>query len=140
MKDYYRILEVHPEASPEMISRAYKTLAKKYHPDQYHISDKRLLTERMQAINEAYETLADPSRRQRYNHRYQDFIANQPGWERQVRCQQYMRNFIYWFLVGILVMMLFRGFLSAFLLNPVARIVIIGFAVILVIRLWKRQR
>ena len=33
MKDYYKILQVAPDASPEVIQMAYKALAKKYHPD-----------------------------------------------------------------------------------------------------------
>ena len=33
MKDYYKILQISPDAAPEVIQMAYKALAKKYHPD-----------------------------------------------------------------------------------------------------------
>lgn len=138
MKDYYRILEVHPEASTDVVTRAYKTLAKKYHPDRYHISDKRLLTERMQELNEAYETLADPGRRERYNRRYQSYVSDKPALDRQARKRQQIRNILYGFLLAIFLAFLFRGFLAAFLLHPAVRAVVIGLVALLAIRLWKR--
>ena len=138
MKDYYRILEVHPEASTEVVTRAYKTLVKKFHPDQYHISDKQLLTERMQAINEAYETLGDPNRRQRYDRRFQDYLAEKPVLDQRARRQQKIRNFVYWFMVAALLSLMLRGFLAAFVMHPMVRIVIIGLLLIWVVRLWRR--
>ena len=34
-KDYYRILQVHPQAEPEVIDAAYRLLMRKYHPDVF---------------------------------------------------------------------------------------------------------
>ena len=44
MKKYYEILEVNPKASIEIIEKAYKVLAKKYHPDLYE-GDKKIYAE-----------------------------------------------------------------------------------------------
>jgi len=66
LKDYYRILEVHPEASAEVIDRAYKALARKYHPDAYPPEQREWANLRMQEINEARDVLNDPERRAAY--------------------------------------------------------------------------
>ncbi len=62
--NYYKILQIDPEAEPEIVEAAYKRLARKYHPDVNPASDAK---ERMQAINLAYETLGDPRRRAEYD-------------------------------------------------------------------------
>jgi curved DNA-binding protein CbpA len=63
-KDYYQILQVHPEAEQEVVKAAYDRLARKYHPD---INPDTKANERMKAINEAYEILGDPVKRVRYD-------------------------------------------------------------------------
>ena len=60
--NYYKILEVDRNASPEVIEKAYKTLAKKYHPDilnANNVSKEELErgVERFHKINEAYELI-----------------------------------------------------------------------------------
>lgn len=62
--DYYRVLQVDPEAEHEIIEAAYRRLAKMYHPD---VHKERDATARMQRINEAYEALRDPVRRRSYD-------------------------------------------------------------------------
>lgn len=64
MKDYYKILQVDPEAESDVITAAYRRLARKYHPDVYKEAD---ATAKMQEINEAYEVLGDEEKRQRYD-------------------------------------------------------------------------
>ncbi len=64
-KDYYRILGVPPTASQEEIKRAYRKLARQYHPD--HNPGDRRAEERLKEINEAYEVLSDPKRRRVYD-------------------------------------------------------------------------
>lgn len=67
MKKYYEILEVHPKASKEVIDKAYRVLAKKYHPDLYS-GEKRLYAEKkLRDINEAYKILSDEFLREQYD-------------------------------------------------------------------------
>ena len=64
VRDYYKVLQVDPEADPEVIAAAYRRLSLKYHPDTNRAAD---ATRRMQEINEAYEVLKDPAKRARYD-------------------------------------------------------------------------
>lgn len=63
-KDYYKILGVDKNASQEDIKRAYKNLAKKYHPD---LNKESSATEKFKEINEAAAVLADQQKRQHYD-------------------------------------------------------------------------
>jgi len=65
-KDYYEILGVPRNASQEEIKRAYRRLAKKYHPDAYK-GDKKEAERRFREIAEAYEVLSDPEKRAQYD-------------------------------------------------------------------------
>ena len=62
-KDYYHILGVAPDATLEQIKSAYRKKAKELHPDYYSEGSEPFL-----AIQEAYEVLTDPERRQTYDH------------------------------------------------------------------------
>jgi DnaJ-class molecular chaperone len=64
-KDYYKILGVDKKADEKEIKQAYRRLARKYHPD-VHPGDKEA-ERRFREINEAYEVLSDPEKRQRYD-------------------------------------------------------------------------
>lgn len=64
-KDYYRILGVPRESTPEEIRDAYRNLAFKYHPDRNADADASV--ERMKAINEAYAVLSDTAKRREYD-------------------------------------------------------------------------
>lgn len=63
---YYDILLISKSASAEEIHQAYRTLAKKYHPDLYD-GDKAFAEEQMKFINEAYSVLSDPEAREEYD-------------------------------------------------------------------------
>lgn len=66
--DYYEILQVHPQASEEVIQNAYRALAKKFHPDVY--PDKDAATKIMAQINDAYAILSDAQKRKQYDNLY----------------------------------------------------------------------
>jgi len=66
-KNYYDILQVNRNASPEIIEKAYKTLAKKYHPDLQTEENKRQAEEILKEINEAYEILSVPEKKEKYD-------------------------------------------------------------------------
>lgn len=65
--NYYEILEVDKNASPEIIEKAYKTLVKKYHPDLQDDSIKSIYEEKLKLINEAFDVLSDESKRSLYD-------------------------------------------------------------------------
>lgn len=64
-KDYYEILGVSRNATEDDIRKAYRELAKKYHPD-LHPGDKTMEA-RFKEINEAYEVLRDPKKKEQYD-------------------------------------------------------------------------
>lgn len=64
--DYYRILQVRPDAEQEVVEAAYKRLAKKYHP---HTNKGPAAAARMTKLNIAYETIGDRRRRRDYDSR-----------------------------------------------------------------------
>jgi curved DNA-binding protein len=82
-KDYYRTLGVPRDASREDIHRAYRKLARKYHPD---LNKEAGAEEKFKEIGEAYEVLKDPEKREKYDQlgsrwkEGQDFRPP-PGWD-----------------------------------------------------------
>ncbi len=64
-KDYYAILGVPRTASEDELKKAYRQLARKYHPDV--ATDKRQAEEKFKEINEAYQVLGDPENRRKYD-------------------------------------------------------------------------
>ena len=65
MKDYYKILGVDRQASDDQIKKAYRKLAKQYHPDV--VKDDKKKQERMYEIQEAYECLGNADHRKKYD-------------------------------------------------------------------------
>jgi DnaJ-class molecular chaperone len=73
-KDYYKVLGVSKTASVDDIKKAFRKLARKYHPD-VNPGDKKAV-EKFKEINEAYEVLSDPDKRRKY-----DTLG--PNWQEQ---------------------------------------------------------
>ncbi len=86
-KDYYQILGVSHSASPEDIKKAYRKLARRYHPD---VSKEPDAARRMAEVNEAHTVLSDPEKRAAYDSvgaqawaagaRSGDDVRPPPGW------------------------------------------------------------
>ena len=86
-KDYYDVLGTSKTATEDDIRKAYRTLARKYHPD-VNPGDKSA-EDRFKEINEAYEVLSDPDKRKRYDQLGPNWKAGSdftpppgsPGWQ-----------------------------------------------------------
>lgn len=81
-KDYYKIMGLSRDAGTEDIKRAYRKLARKYHPD---VSKEPDAEEHFKEVQEAYEVLHDPDKRKAYDNmgRYQpgEEFQPPPGWD-----------------------------------------------------------
>lgn len=75
-KDYYKILQVDINASQEVITLSYKSLAKKYHPDLNFNSNLNEANEKMKNINEAYNILNNVESRTKYNVIYDSYMKD----------------------------------------------------------------
>lgn len=75
MKNYYEILEVNEKASSETISKVYKFLAKKYHPDA-NPDNKQESEEKFKEISEAYEVLSNQEKRKEYDKELEEYEAS----------------------------------------------------------------
>jgi curved DNA-binding protein len=76
--DYYEVLGVSREASADDIQRAYRTLARRHHPD---VNKDPAAEERFKEINEAYQVLKDPQTRRRYDRFGPNFRQIPEGYE-----------------------------------------------------------
>ncbi|MCB1670353.1 MAG: DnaJ C-terminal domain-containing protein [Gammaproteobacteria bacterium] len=82
-KDYYDILGVKPDDDKQAIKKAYRRLARKYHPD---VSSEHDAENRFKEVSEAYEVLGDDTRRAEYDQlrrygRKGESFTPPPGWE-----------------------------------------------------------
>jgi curved DNA-binding protein len=83
-KDYYEVLGVPRTASDDDIKKAFRKLARQYHPDV--AKDKKTAEAKFKEINEAYEVLGDPAKRKKYddlgpNWKQGAEFRPPPGWE-----------------------------------------------------------
>src|SRR3982750_440469 len=83
-KDYYESLGVSRDASDADIKKAFRKLAREYHPDV--AKNEKQAEEKFKEINEAYEVLGDPAKRKKYDELGPNWSSGAdfrppPGWE-----------------------------------------------------------
>ena len=88
-QDHYAVLRVHPDAEPEVITAAYRSLARLYHPDRNRSPD---AARRMAQINIAYDVLSDPDRRAAYDQSRQARMSQQTARARRSYRPQQRRD------------------------------------------------
>ncbi|MYZ07591.1 DnaJ domain-containing protein [Streptomyces sp. SID2999] len=80
-RDFYEVLGVPRNADKDKIQQAYRTLARKYHPD---VNKDPAAEERFKEINDAFSVLSDPDQRARYDRFGEDFRKVPEDWEERV--------------------------------------------------------
>ncbi|MFD6023868.1 DnaJ C-terminal domain-containing protein [Streptomyces griseoluteus] len=80
-RDFYEVLGVPRDADRDEIQRAYRKLARKYHPD---VNKDPAAEERFKEVNEAFSVLSDPDQRARYDRFGEDFRKVPEDWEERV--------------------------------------------------------
>lgn len=80
-RDFYEVLGVPRTADRDEIQRAYRSLARRYHPD---VNKDPQAEERFKEVNEAFSVLSDPGQRARYDRFGEDFRQVPEDWEERV--------------------------------------------------------
>ena len=90
--NYYKVLEVDKNASPEVIEKAYKTLVKKYHPDLQESNLKAEYEEKIKIINEAYEVLSNPNLKAKYDEKLKQEEISEEDYQKLSRENENLYN------------------------------------------------
>ena len=91
-RDYYEILGVSRDASPEEVKSAYRKLAMKYHPDRNQ--DNPEAEEKFKEVGEAYEVLSHSEKRQRYDRFGHDGVKGAQGYDPNFDLSDALRTFM----------------------------------------------
>lgn len=91
-KNYYDILQINKNASPEIIEKAYKTLAKKYHPDLQPEENKKQAEEILKDINEAYEVLSNSISKADYDNSLKENYISEEDYENLYNQNKILRS------------------------------------------------
>lgn len=135
MKDYYKILQIDPDASLEVMNNAYRALVRQYHPDLYHTHRKTAMNEKMLEINEAYQVLSNATTRAGYDKKRQSFTPDAARLPAQ-RLGRTLKRMLFW---GAGTYVLMRFLLAPFLSNPFTKIMLLFVVLFALIRIYKRK-
>lgn len=91
MQDHYEKLGVPPGATPEAIKLAYRKKAAQYHPDKNTADDAAL---RFREIQDAYEALSDPARRQAFDEYRQRSLIEDPAAVARDLAEKYIQGIV----------------------------------------------
>jgi len=91
MQDHYEKLGVPPSAAPDSIKLAYRKKAAQYHPDKNTAADAAL---RFREVQDAYEVLSDPVRRQAYDDYRQRSLIEDPLAVAQDMAAKYIQGIV----------------------------------------------
>ncbi|MBY0405769.1 MAG: DnaJ domain-containing protein, partial [Cyanobacteria bacterium] len=130
---YYQILELSPDVSLDEIHQAYRALAKKYHPDLFHLSKhKSRISERMQEINEAYSVLSSQPLRQAYDAKFHEkYSGNHHAFhsdslkETIQQASNPMKRVLYYAGLVIFLFLIFRTSLQLILISPIGKVLLL---------------
>lgn len=89
--DYYKVLELDKNATKSDIKKAYRKLARKYHPDLN--PNNAAAQKKFQQINEAHEVLIDPEKRKKYDQYGKDWQHAEEFEKQKAQQQQYQRQY-----------------------------------------------
>ncbi len=96
-QDYYEVLGVARDASAEDVKKAYRRLALKWHPDRHPEAEREAAQVEFKRVNEAYEVLSDPAKRERYDRFGKDWEQGQefrpPPGQRTMNREEFERAF-----------------------------------------------
>ncbi|MCE3236162.1 MAG: heat shock protein DnaJ domain protein [Vampirovibrio sp.] len=139
MKDYYKILQIHPEASLEVMNNAYRTLVRQYHPDLYHSHRRSPMNEKMQEINEAYSALSNPITRADYDRRYRQQAGNGAtvGSAPAATAKDVLKRVILW---GLGTYVVVKFLIAPFMASPLVKIIVLVAALFLMMRLYSKRK
>lgn len=104
MKDYYQILQVHPEASQEVMNGAYRSLVKQFHPDKFHTHRKDAMNAKMREINEAYQVLSNPSTRAEFDRDYRHQPPRSGAQPQPRTLQAQLKSVLFWTVLSYLAL------------------------------------
>jgi len=136
-KDYYKILQIDPEASLEVMNNAYRTLVRQYHPDLYHTQRKSMMNEKMQQINEAYQVLSNAGTRADYDRKFRRAGASPQTETATPTIQQTLKRMLLWGMGTYIVM---RFLFVPFLSNPAVRVILVFAFVFALIRIYSKRK
>lgn len=141
MKDYYKILQIHPEASLEVMNNAYRALVRQYHPDLYHSHRRGPMNEKMQEINEAYSVLSNPATRADYDRRYRGNEQPANGAAASVSppaaTKDVLKRVALW---GIGTYVTIKFLLVPFMASPLVKVILLVAALFLMMRLYRQRK